>query len=356
MPTVTETLVQAANLKEYVRTVAETVGLSPDHARVMADTLVEADLRNVHTHGVNALTGYARRLQGGGANPKPNVRLVKERLGVAVVDGDAGMGQIVAHFAMTKAIERARQNGIGAVAARNSSHFGAAAYYAAMALEHDMIGFATTSAGNRIAPIGGKTPVVGNNPLAWAIPAGQEQPFLLDMAQSVVAAGKLGMAARKGERIPLGWALDKDGKPTDDPRAGSAGLLVPIGGPKGFGLAIVMDVLSGALSGAAFGRELARTHQPDKPSQIGHFFMAIDVGQFEDVATFKARVDRMIRDVKDSEPAEGARELFMPGEMEWNAKRERLQRGVPLLTSIVDDLEKLAAGLGLDGRKLLGVT
>lgn len=354
MPTVTETLVQATNLKGYVRAVCEKAGLSAEHAGIMAETLVEADLRNVHTHGVNALTGYIRRIQGGGANPRPNVRVVKERIGVAVVDGDAGMGQVVAHFAMTKAIERAKANGIGAVAARNSSHFGAAAYYAAMALEQDMIGFATTSAGNRIAPIGGKTPVVGNNPLAWAIPAGQEQPFLLDMAQSVVAAGKLGMAARKGERIPIGWALDKDGKPTDDPKAGSAGLLVPIGGPKGFGLAIVMDVLSGALSGAAFGRELARTHQADKASEIGHFFMAIDVGQFEEIATFKARVDRMIRDVKDSERAEGTRELFMPGEMERNAKRERLERGVPLLSSIVDDLEKLATTLELDGKRLLG--
>jgi len=355
MATVTETLVQSTNLKNYVKAVTEKAGLSPEHAQIMADTLVEADLRNVHTHGVNALTGYIGRIQGGGANPRPNVRVVKERTGIAVVDGDAGMGQVVAHFAMTKAIDRAKQNGIGAVVARNSSHFGAAAYYAAMALQHDMIGFATTSAGNRIAPIGGKTPVVGNNPLAWAIPAGKEQPFLLDMAQSVVAAGKLGMAARKGEKIPFGWALDKDGKPTDDPRAGSAGLLVPIGGPKGFGLAIVMDVLSGALSGSAFGRELAKTHQPDKPSQIGHFFMAIDIGQFEEIDTFKARVDRMIRDTKEAQPAEGTKELFMPGELEWNAKRDRLQRGIPLLTSIVDDLEQLAARLDLDGKKLLAL-
>ena len=355
MPVAQETLVQATNLKSYVKSICTNLGLPEADAQVMADTLVEADLRNVHTHGVNALTGYARRLQGGGANPKPNVRVVKEGNGFAVVDGDAGMGQVVAHFAMQTAIERARANGLGAVAARNSSHFGAAAYYAAMALQHDMIGFATTSAGNRIAPIGGKTPVVGNNPSAWAIPAGKEQPILLDMAQSVVAAGKLGMAARKGERIPFGWALDKEGKPTDDPRAGSAGLLVPIGGPKGFGLAVVMDVLAGALSGAALGRDLARTHQPNAPSRIGHFFMAIDVGQFEEIATFKARIDTMIRGIKDSDPAEGPKEMFLPGEMEWNAKHERLTRGVPLLSSIVDDLEKLASELGLNGHELLGV-
>jgi LDH2 family malate/lactate/ureidoglycolate dehydrogenase len=350
-----ETLIQAANLKGYVAAVGGALGLSDEHARIMADTLVEADLRSVHTHGVNALTGYARRVQGGGANPRPNVRVVKQTMGIAVVDGDAGLGQVVAHFAMEKAIERARESGIGAVAVRNSSHFGAAAFYAAMALKHDMIGFATTSAGNRIAPIGGKTPVVGNNPLAWAIPAGQEQPFLLDMAQSVVAAGKLGMAARKGERIPFGWALDKEGRPTDDPKAGSEGLLVPIGGPKGFGLAIVMDVLSGALSGAALGRDLAKTHTPGAPSKIGHFFLAIDVGQFSPIDEFKARIDRMIRDVKDSEKAEGTRELYLAGEIEWNAKRDRLERGIPMLTSIVDDLEKLATGLGLNSNALLGL-
>jgi LDH2 family malate/lactate/ureidoglycolate dehydrogenase len=356
MPTTAqETLVQAEPLKRYVVAVAERLGLPAGDAAVVAETLVEADLRGVHTHGVNALTGYARRLRGGGANPRPNVRVVRESAAVAVVDGDAGLGQVVAHFAMARAIERARQSGIGAVAAGNSSHFGAAAYYAAMALDHGMIGFATTSAGNRIAPIGGRTPVVGNNPLAWAIPAGRERSILLDMAQSVVAAGKLGMAARKGERIPLGWALDREGRPTDDPAAGAAGLLVPIGGPKGFGLAVVMDVLSGALAGAALGRDLARTHQADRPSRLGHFFMAIDVGQFQPIEEFRDRIDRMIADVHAAEPSEPGTRLYLPGEIEWLAKEERLVRGIPLLTSIVDDLRRLAGELELDGAQLLGV-
>jgi LDH2 family malate/lactate/ureidoglycolate dehydrogenase len=354
MAVAADVTVRADRLVGYVQAVGAALGMPPQDATILAETLVEADLRGVHTHGVNALPGYARRVQGGGANPRPNPRVVREGPAFATVDGDAGLGQVVAHFAMTQAIARARASGVGAVAAGNSSHFGAAAYYAAMALEHDMIGFATTSAGNRIAPIGGKTPVVGNNPLSWAIPAGREMPILLDMAQSVVAAGKLGMAQRKGERIPIGWALDKDGRPTDDPVAGSAGLLVPIGGPKGFGLAIVMDVLCGALSGAFFGRELARAHQPDKASGIGHFFLAIDVGQFEDVAQFKARVDGMIGEIHRSEPAEPGTRLYLPGEIEWLAKRERLERGVPLLGSIVDDLKRLADGLSLDGASLLG--
>ncbi len=350
-----ETLVQVTNLKQFVRAAFEAAGCPTPDADIMAETLVEADLRGVHTHGVNAIAGYIKRILGGGANPTPTVRVARNGAGFAVIDGDNGLGQVVGHYAMERCIERAHANGIGAVAIRNSSHFGAAGYYAWMGIQADMIGFATTSSGNRMAPIGGKTPVVGNNPLAWGIPAGKEKPFLLDMAQSVVAAGKLGMASRKGERIPFGWALDSDGKPTDDPARGSKGLLVPIGGPKGFGLAIVMDVLSGALSGAALGRQLLRTHLPDAPSRIGHFMMAIDIGQFVDIDEFKSRIDQMIREIKDSEPSEGTRELYLAGEIEWNFKNERLIRGIPLLTSIVEDLETTARDLGLNGIQLLGL-
>lgn len=348
-----DVLVQAAGLRACAAAVCTALGVPEGDAAIVSDALVEADLRGVHTHGVAALPGYAARLRGGGANPRPNIRVVREGPGTVVVDGDSGLGHVVAHFAMQRAIERAAETGIGAAAAGNSSHFGAAAYYASMALERQMIGFATTSAGNRIAPIGGKTPVVGNNPLAWAIPAGREAPIVLDMAQSVVAAGKIGMAARKGEPIPLGWALDRDGRPTTDPASGLAGLLVPIGGPKGFGLALVMDILAGALGGAALGRELARTHRPDAPSRIGHFFMAIDVGAFVPIDEMERRIDGMVRAIHESEPAEPGARLYLPGEIEWRLKQERLVAGIPLLDSIVGELEALSASLGLDGASLL---
>jgi len=334
-------------LHATVVTIGSALGMPEADARILAESLVEADLRGVHTHGVAALTGYARRLRGGGVNPTPRVRVTHTRGAITIVDADHGLGQIGSQFAMERAIEAARASGIGAAAVRNSSHFGAAAFYAAMALPHDMIGFATTSAGNRIAPIGGRTPVVGNNPFAWAIPAATERPIILDMAQSVVAAGKIGMAARKGEKIPFGWAMDGQGRPTDDPLAGAAGLLVPIGGPKGFGLALIVDILCGALSGAALGRELAKPHQPDTPSQIGHFFMAIDVASFTDVASFKARVDGMIRQVHESEPASPGTPLYVPGEIEWRLRERRVSDGIPLLKSIVADLKALADELGL---------
>ncbi len=342
-----ERIVAKDDLHATVVAIGSALGMPEADARTLADTLVEADLRGVHTHGVAALPGYARRLRGGGANPVPRVRIAHRRGVISIVDADHGLGQVGSRFAMERAIEAARASGIGAAAVRNSSHFGAAAFYAAMALPHDMIGFATTSAGNRIAPIGGRTPVVGNNPFAWAIPAATERPIILDMAQSVVAAGKIGMAARKGEKIPLGWALDAQGRPTDDPLAGVAGLLVPIGGPKGFGLALIVDILCGALSGAALGRELAKPHQPDTPSQIGHFFMAIDVASFTDAESFKVRVDGMIRQIHESEPASPGTPLYVPGEIEWRLRERRLSDGIPLLESILADLRALADELGL---------
>ncbi|TAK25453.1 MAG: Ldh family oxidoreductase [Chloroflexota bacterium] len=355
MTVVRDVFVAPDRLHEFVASATMALGLSAADAAIVAASLVEADLRGVHTHGVAALPGYARRLRGGGVNPRPRIAVAVESAATAVIDGDNGLGQVVGRFAMDQAIARAREYGIGSVTARNSSHFGAAAHYASMALAHDMIGFASTSAGNRIAPIGGKTAVVGNNPVAWAIPSGLERPIVLDMAQSVVAAGKLGFAARRGERIPIGWALDRDGKPTDDPVAGAAGLLVPIGGPKGFGSALVVDILCGALSGAAIGRELASPHQPDAPSRLGHFFIAIDVARFVPIDDFKRRVDRMVRDIHESEPTEPGTPLYLPGEIEWRLREERARRGIPLLESVVADLRGLADELGLDAAGLLGV-
>jgi LDH2 family malate/lactate/ureidoglycolate dehydrogenase len=348
-----ERIIAHATLRDFARRVLIQAGMSENDASTVADIQIDADLRGVHTHGVAGLLGYVRRIRAGGANARAVPRVIQSAPGVALVDGDNGLGQIVGHFAMSIAIAKARETGIGAVTARNSSHFGAAAHYAMMALEHDLIGSATTSAGCRIAAWGGKQPVVGNNPLAYAIPAGREWPIVLDMAQSVVAAGKLGMALRKGEQIPLGWALDREGKPTTDPRAGQQGLLVPIGGPKGFGLAVVMDTLSGVMSGALFGLALGQPHTQERPSELGHFFLALDPGRFMPIAEFKERVDTMIRDIKTSERAEGVDQLYLPGEMEFEMRRQRREVGVPLLASLVDDLVALADELGLDGASML---
>lgn len=342
-----ETIVAADKLRTFCHAVAKNLGVPDDAASILAENLVEADLRGVHTHGSSLLLGYSRRLRSGGTRPTGDLTIVSENAATALADGGDGIGQVIATRAMRLAIDKARRTGIGAVSVRHSNHFGAAASYSMLALPHDMIGFATTNAGARMPPVGGASGVVGNNPLSYAIPAGDYQPIVLDMAQSVVAAGKIGMALRKGEQIPLGWALDQNGLPTQDPRAGLAGLLVPIGGPKGFGLAMVMDVLSGALSAGSVGLDLSGPRPDDRPFGVCHFFMAIDVASFAPVSEFKARVDQMIRDAKAAKKAPGASEIFMPGEIEYNLRNRRLREGIPLLTSLVQDLERMGADVGL---------
>lgn len=335
---------------------ARALGVNDEDAGILADNLVDADLRGVHTHGSSLILGYSRRLREGGTKPHGQLTIISEAPATAVVDGNDGIGQVVATRAMRLAIEKARRCGIGAVSVRRSNHFGAAASYAMMALAHDMIGFATTNAGARIAPVGGASAVVGNNPLSYAIPAGSERPIVLDMAQSVVAAGKIGMALRKGEQIPLGWALDLDGRPTQDPREGLAGLLVPIAGPKGFGLALAMDALSGALSAGSVGLDLSGPRPDDRALGVCHFLMAIDVSKFVPIEEFKARVDKLIRDSKAARRAPGVDAIYLPGEIEYNLRDRRLHDGIPLLTSLVRDLEKMAVELDLpeESRHLSG--
>ncbi len=342
-----EIIVAVESLRTLCEQAAGALGVSAEDASILADNLVEADLRGVHTHGTSLLLGYSRRLRSGGTRPSGALTIVHESPGVAVVDGGDGIGQVIGTRAMRLAIEKARRTGIGAVSVRHSNHFGAAASYSMLALPHDMIGFATTNAGARVPPVGGASAVVGNNPLSYAIPAGTQRPVVLDMAQSVVAAGKLGMALRRGESIPLGWALDRDGRPTTDPREGLAGLLLPVGGPKGFGLALVMDALSGGLSAASVGLDLSGPRPDDRPAGVCHFFLALDVASFVPVAEFKARVDKLILDAKSARHAPGVEEIYMPGEIEYNLRDRRLREGIPLLRSLVKDLENLAVELDL---------
>ena len=343
-----EVVVPASRLRRFCYQVARKLEVPEDDADILAGTLVDADLRGVHTHGSSLLPGYARRLQAGGTKRDAPLTVIQDGPAVAAADGNAGIGQVIATRAMRLAIDKARHAGIGAVSVRNSNHFGAAATYSMLALPNDMIGFATTNAGTRVPPFGGASAVIGNNPLSYAIPAGTERPIVLDMAQSVVAAGKLAMAQRKGEKIPVGWALDVDGNPTDDPKAGLAGLLLPLAGPKGFGMAVVMDVLSGALSGGAVGMDLSGPRPAERPFRVCHFFMAIDIGRFVEVSEFKSRVDQVIRDTKAARKAPGVSEIYLPGEIEFELRERREREGIPLLASLVDDLEALGADFGLD--------
>jgi LDH2 family malate/lactate/ureidoglycolate dehydrogenase len=337
------TLIRPEVLEKAVTSIFVGSGLRPKDAAVVANSLVEADLRGVSSHGVVRVPGYVAGLRDGSINPRPSLDVVVETGSRAVVDGDNGMGQVAAQKATELAISLARQHGIGAVGLRRSRHCGAMAYWANQALAADCIGIATTNAGLNMAPTGGRDKIVGNNPVAVAVPTNLTWPFVLDMATSVVAGGKLDVAAIRGEKIPLDWATDPDGRPTDDALVGRKGLLLPVGGPKGYGLALILDVLAGVLTGARFGGGLG-------PPGSGQFFLALQVEGFMPVREFKNRMDEVIDQLHDSALAAGSSRIYVPGEIEYEKARARLAEGLPLENPIVGGLNRLLVEVGAAAR------
>ncbi|MBI3978517.1 MAG: Ldh family oxidoreductase [Chloroflexi bacterium] len=343
--------VSLAALREVGVALFVDAGLSREHAETIVRVQTEADLRGMHSHGMRAVPAYVKRIELGIINRRANPRVVSEAGAAAVVDGDAGPGQVVASMAMEICVARAKAHGIGAVAVRNSNHFGAAGYYAMMALP-DLIGFATTNGNLFMAPAGGTAPVVGNNPIAYAIPTAEEPPIVLDVATSVVAGGKIELAAAEGDALPTGWALDAEGNPTAELSKALAGLGVPLGAPlaghKGFGLALAMEALAAGLSGARIGQEhTVEVERGPRPWDEGHFFLAIDPSLFTPLPEFKRRTDQLVREVRSSPPASAADRVRAPGDLGW-ARRERgLQDGIPMPASIVRHLRDLAAARGI---------
>jgi LDH2 family malate/lactate/ureidoglycolate dehydrogenase len=340
-------LVNGDLLRTFCCEVFERLGVPHEDARIAADVLVEADLRGVSTHGVAALPAYAAALrQTGGVNPRPAISVVRDRLATAVLDGDGGLGHVVAVQAMRACIAKAKTVGIGSVAVRNSTHFGMAAYFAMMALPEEMIGFCTTNVEPVIVPPGGVDAVIGNNPQAYAIPAGECFPLVLDLAHSTVAGGKISLAARTGRSIPEGWAVNETGEPVTDPVAVLADpRLTPAGGAKGYALTVVMEALSGVLTGARFGMQLPGGHIVEQG--VGHFFWAMRIDEFIEVADFKLRMDDLIGQMKQARPRSGVERIYVPGERGFIARAHRIAHGIPLAGPIWRDLETLAQDLGV---------
>jgi len=304
----------------------------PEGAAIVTEVQIEASLRGQPTHNIDSIPRYARRIASGATNPRPRIRIERETGISAQIDGDNGPGQWVAVVAMETAIRKAREKGIAIVGARRSNHFGAAGHYAWLAAREGLIGLCTTNGRVILAPTGGLTPTFGNNPLGVGVPAKHHHPILLDIAMSVAPRGKIGLQLAEGKPLLPGWILDRFGHPSTDLADLAAGLGVPIGGHKGYGLALVMEVLAGALTGAGFcsdhGREQMR--QSANPPDVGHFFMAIDPEIFMPLADFTSRVDQMIEQAKTAERAEGVDEIFIPGEAELRAREQNIQKGVPL--------------------------
>ncbi|MGI6574862.1 MAG: Ldh family oxidoreductase [bacterium] len=340
--------VKAQQLRELAHKVFVALEIPEKDAMIAADILAAADLRGIDSHGVARLDIYAKRLKLGLMKKTPEVKIVEERGGAVVIDGDNGLGQVVAYQAMKTCIEKAKQNGVATVLVRNSNHFGIGAYYAMMALEEDMIGMVFTNSSPLMAPFGGKEAHIGTNPMAFAIPAGEQLPIVLDMATSLVPRGKIEIYSRKGENIPIGWAIDKDGRPTQEPAEALKGTLLPMAGPKGYGLALLVDILGGVLAGAAYGSSVGSLFgNMDRPQNVGHFMLAMDVNSFQPVAQFKSTMDQLITNIKNSPRAEGVKEIFLPGEIEFLKAKEREEKGITLNPVVVQNLLKLAKEVGV---------
>jgi LDH2 family malate/lactate/ureidoglycolate dehydrogenase len=343
-------LVDHRKLTRFVSLCFERLGVPEADAAIAADALVTADLRGVDTHGVirfSPHSWYVKWLREGTMTAKPNIRVVAETPSVALLDGDGGIGMVIGTRAMELAIRKAKDTGVGMVGVRNSRHFGMSAYYAMMALAHDMIGLSMTNASRQVVPTFGREARFGTNPICVAAPAGEELPFVLDMATTTAAAGKLEVAARLGKTIPPGWALDEKAEPTVDPRvAQKARRLLSLGGTreggshKGYGLAIVVEILCGVLTGT-----ITALNAVQEPR--GHFFAAVQIDSIRPAAEFKKDMDRLIGELKGTPPILGQERVYVAGEIEFETARERAANGIPLHRSVLGGLREVSELLSL---------
>ena len=339
--------VAAEQLQAFIARAFQAVDVPESDARSIAELMARADVNGSEGHGVFRLPQYIRRIKGGAVNVKPRIRIERERAAMALVNGDNGMGHLVMRFAAEKAIEKAKTAGIAWVGAQWSNHAGPASLYAAMPLEHDMIGiyFAVGSA-NHLPPWGGIDMLLSTNPIAVAVPAGEEPPIVLDMATTIAAYGKVKTKAQRGETMPVGWMIDREGKPLTDPKRANEGFLLPIGEYKGYGLALVIGLIAGTLNGAAMGRDVVDFNADDAtPTNTGQAIAAISVEAFGDVPEFKANVDALIRDIRASRRLPGVERIWLPGEQSFAKRRERLTKGVPIPDALRASLESLAKEL-----------
>ena len=326
------------------------LGFPPADAATCAELMCEADLTGADAHGIFRLPMYVRRLRGGAVNPRPSISVERTAAATALVDGDNGMGHLVMARAAETAIELAHESGLGWVGARRSNHAGAAGVYAAMPIEHDMVGiYGVVASANHMGIWGGVDLLIGTNPIAVGIPAGEEAPVLLDIATSVVSYGTVKSHALQGKAMPEGWMVNKkDGSPLTDPKRSGEGVLLPIGGYKGSGLALVLGLLAGPLNGAAFGRDVFDFNANDTDEcNTGHFIVALDIARFSPVAQFKAEMDRHLRDLRASKPLPGFDAVRLPGQERRTRCADRLKNGVPMPHELLVQLDRLADELGV---------
>lgn len=312
--------------------------------------MARADLMGQDGHGVFRLPQYVRRIREGGLNVTPTLRTLEDRTSTALIDGDNGLGHLVMSHATELAMHKAASSGVAWVGARYSNHAGPASLYAMMPLERDMIGiYVAVGSANHLPPWGGTDMLLSTNPIAIAIPSANNPPIVLDMATTVAAYGKVKTAAQSGEVMPEGWMIDREGHPLTDPNRAHEGFLLPIGGPKGYGLSLIFGILAGTLNGAAFGREVVDFNADSKTvTNTGHFVIALDIKAFTDVDVFKAGIDEVWAQMKSSALLPGVNEIRLPGERLARVTAERSEKGVPLTSALRKQLAQLAETLAVD--------
>jgi LDH2 family malate/lactate/ureidoglycolate dehydrogenase len=341
-------LVPFRQLEEYGAHLLAAAGLPEEDALLVASSLVDANLRGVDSHGISRIPIYVKRLQLGLVNTHPDVRVVSESGGALVVDGDNGMGQVVMQRSLELALSCVPSAGTVSVAVRNSNHYGSGAYFAKKAAAANTAIFLYGNAPSTMAAWGGRERFLGTNPYTFCVPAGNREPMILDMATSVVARGRIILAEQVGEKIPEGWAVDPDGEPTTDPESALAGSVLPFGGPKGYGIALMVEIMAAMFSGAASGPEIGDLYDDlERPQGVGAFFTLHDIGAFQPLDHFSQRMENLFDAIKQSGSAD--REVLIPGELEARAAQLNAEHGITVPSAVVVELEKLSP----DGRPLV---
>ena len=341
-------LVAHERLREFAKAAYMKVGMASEDATLVADSLVQADLWGHQSHGVMRLSWYTDRLRAGVCDPTGKPEIIVDAGALALIDGHDAMGQVVTARAAAEAIRRAKLHGIGAVGVRNSNHFGTAMYFTLMAAREGCVGFLATNASPAMAPWGGRKKTIGTNPWSWAAPAGKYAPMVMDVSNTAVARGKIYLARQKHVPIPEGWAITADGKSTTDAALAVEGIILPMAQHKGYAIAATMDMLSGVLTGSAFGTGVFGPYQKERKSGAGHFMMAVNIETLQPLAEFNSRMEKMIGDMKSVPLAEGFDEILYPGERSARTDIENRKLGLKLPHDTFADLRKVAVELGLE--------
>jgi LDH2 family malate/lactate/ureidoglycolate dehydrogenase len=327
------------------------LGEDQANAELAAAALVGADMRGVTTHGVNLLRLVSQRVEAGMLALPTRLETLKEDAVTAILDGNNGLGQVAACRGIALSTMKAKQAGLGMVVVRNTNNLGALGYYTAQAASRDgVVAILMTNGNPSVAPFGSADPFFGTNPVSIAVPSAGGRPLVLDMSSSVVARGKIRLAAASGENIPLGWACDENGEPTTDPKRALKGSLLPLGGPKGSGLAMMIDIFSGVLSGSSYGRGLKSFHELDGPTGVGTCFIAIDIGRFVNPGVFAETIKAYVQDIKELRKRSGIEEILVPGEVESLKEEENRRLGIDVPDSVAKSMNEILAKLGARAR------